>query len=308
MDEDNYDLWSTLKELNLLDTRHTHNRERYQRSFEAASMRAPIIEIIVIGNEILIGKTLDTNSHWLAKRLNKLGAELRQVTTVRDRHLEISRAVASAISRRPDFLLSVGGLGPTHDDITLSSLGRLLGKPLVLNREALDLVREKYVERFGAKVKLTSSRVKMARFPAGATPLPNPIGTAPAPCLRIGRVTLIALPGVPREMRAIFSGSVGPILVSFGGTRRFYERSLEILGMPESILSPIIDDVMKRNRRVYIKSHPQGIERAGRSHIELHFQVVASSERLAKAQLQQAVEMAKERLRGKAIIHEMNRS
>ncbi len=271
-------------------------------------MRAPIVEIVVIGNEMLIGKTLDTNSHWLAKRLNQLGAELRQVTTVRDKQIEIARAVESAISRRPDFLLTLGGLGPTHDDITVSSLSRLLGRPLVLNRDALHLLRKSYIERFGPGVKLTPPRVKMARFPAGAVPLPNPIGTAPAPCLRVGRITMIALPGVPREMQAIFRQSVAPMIGSFGGDRRFYDRSLRVLGIPESALSPIIDEVMKRNRSVYIKSHPRGIEKAGRARIELHFQVVASSEKDANAQLMQAVQTAERKLRGKAIIRNVRKS
>jgi len=119
---------------------------------------------------------------------------------------------------------------------------------------------------------------------------------------------MIALPGVPREMRAIFGQSVAPMVASFGGTRRFYERSLLVLGMPESALSPIIDEVMKKNRSVYIKSHPRGIEKTGRARIELHFQVVASSERDANVQLMQAVKTAKRKLRGKAIIRNMGKN
>lgn len=265
-------------------------------------MRAPVFEIVVIGNELLIGKTLDTNSHWLAKQLNQLGGELRQVTTVRDRHEEIARTVGSAIPRRPDFLLTVGGLGPTHDDITVSSLSKLLRRPLVLNQDALGLLRRRYIERLGPGVRLTPQRVKMARLPAGAVPLPNPIGTAPALRLRIGRIILVAFPGVPIEMRAIFRQSVVPMIGSFGGDRRFYDRSLFLIGIPESALSPMIDEVMNIDRTVYIKSHPRGIEKTGRTRIELHFQVFTSSEKKAIVQLEQALRMMKRKLRGKAII------
>jgi molybdenum cofactor synthesis domain-containing protein len=268
-------------------------------------MRAPAIEIVAIGNELLIGKTLDTNSHWLAKQITRIGGELRQVTTVRDKHGDIARAVGCAISRRPDFLLTLGGLGPTHDDITLSSISKLLGRRLVLNRAALDFLRRRYVERFGPKVKLTPPRLKMARFPGGAVPLRNPIGTAPAPCLRIGRVTMIALPGVPNEMRAIFKQSVAPMIERFGGSRRFHDRSLILLGIPESALSPVIDQVMAKNESVYIKSHPRGIEKTGRARIELHFQVTATSEKKAKVQLGQAVTMTKRKLRGRAIVRDI---
>lgn len=270
-------------------------------------MRAPVVEIVAIGNELLIGKTLDTNSHWLAKQITRLGGELRQVTMVRDKHEDIARAVGSAISRRPDFLLTLGGLGPTHDDITLSSISRLTRRRLVLNRDALDFLRRRYVKQLGPGVKLTPARLKMARFPDGATPLPNPIGTAPAPCLRVRRVTVIALPGVPNEMRAIFTQSVAPMVERFGGSRRFYDRSLMLLGIPESALSPVIDQVMARNKSVYIKSHPRGIEKTGRARIELHFQVIATSERKAKVQLEQAVKMMKRKLRGKAIVRQVRR-
>jgi len=271
-------------------------------------MRQPIFEIVAIGNELLIGKTLDTNSHWLAIQIGKLGAELRRITTVRDRHSEIARAIHDALSRRPDFLLTLGGLGPTHDDITLSSVSRLLNRRLVLNPDALNFLRSRYLQRFGPGVKLTPPRIKMARFPEGAVPLPNPVGTAPAPCLRLHGTTMVALPGVPKEMRAIFKHSVAPMIEKFGGRHHFYDQSLMLRGIPESSLSPIIDQVMRRHRMVYIKSHPRGIEKNGTARIELHLQISGTSPRESQAQLNRAVLLMKKKLRGKATVRDASRA
>ena len=271
-----------------------------------SSMRQPSIEIIAIGNELLIGKTLDTNSHWLAKQTSKLGGDLRRITTVRDRRREITSAVGEALSRHPDFVITLGGLGPTHDDITLFSISRSLGRRLILNRDALGLLRRRYVERFGPGIRLTPPRLKMARFPEGAVPLPNPVGTAPAPCLTVRGTTLVSLPGVPKEMRAIFKASLAPMIEKFGGSYHFYDQSLLLRGIPESSLSPIIDEVMGKSRGVYIKSHPRGIEKSGKAKIELHFQISGKSRRLAMTQLEHAVSMMKTKLRGRATVRNVH--
>jgi molybdopterin-biosynthesis enzyme MoeA-like protein len=144
----------------------------------------------------------------------------------------------------------------------------------------------------------------MARFPEGAVPLPNPVGTAPAPCLTVRGTTIVALPGVPKEMRAIFSHSILPMIEKFGGTQHFYDRSLMLLGIPESSLSPIIDQVMRKHKRVYIKSHPRGIEKSGAARIELHFRTGGASSKESKTQLEHAVAMMKRKLRGKATVRD----
>jgi len=266
-------------------------------------VKQAIVEIVAVGNELLIGKTLDTNSHWLAAQISRLGGVLRQITTVRDRPEEIANAVGDALSRRPDFLLTLGGLGPTHDDITLLSIGRLLKRRLVLNREALELLRARYL-RFGPGVKLTPPRLKMAKFPEGAKPLPNPVGTAPAPCLAVHGTTMVALPGVPKEMRAIFRSSIAPMIERFGGRHRFYEHSLLLRGIPESSLSPKIDEVMRKHRHVFIKSHPRGIEKDGSARIELHFRIGGTSPEKSIAELNHAVVLMKKKLRGSATVRD----
>ena len=271
-------------------------------------VRQPTFEIVAIGNELLIGKTLDTNSHWLAKQIGALGGVLRRITTVRDRYDEIGGAVSDALSRHPDFLITLGGLGPTHDDITVPSISRLLRRRLVLNPEALKFVRMRYLTRFGPHAKLTPPRLKMARFPEGATTLPNPVGTAPAPCILVRETTLMSLPGVPKEMRAIFRKSIAPMIESHGSAYHYYEHSLLLRGIPESSLSPKIDDVMRKHHQVFIKSHPQGIEKDGSARIELHFRIGGSSPEKSEAELKRAVALMKKKLRGKTTIRDVRTS
>jgi len=283
-------------------------RTRPRRFPGVQHMRQAVFEIVAIGNELLTGKTLDTNSHWLAMRISELGGELTRITTVGDRHEEIGSAIGGALSRHPDFILALGGLGPTHDDITLSSIGKLLNRRLILNRDALEFLRRRYLARFGPGVKLTRPRIKMARFPEGAKPLPNPVGTAPAPFIIVRRTTLVALPGVPKEMRAIFRSSVAPMIEKFGASRRFYDQSLLLRGIPESSLSPIIDQVMKKHPKVYIKSHPRGIEKTGAARIELNFRISGASPKDSKAELEHAVTMMRRKLRGKATVRNAHRA
>lgn len=249
------------------------------------------VEIICIGNELLIGKVLNTNAHWLAKRITCLGLSVRRMTVVGDDLNEISSAVREAIQRRPAFIITTGGLGPTFDDKTLEGISIAINRELEENKEALEMVRRKY-EQYVAegqleKLELTQYRVKMARLPKGAKPLPNPVGTAPGVLVEHEGVTLIILPGVPSEMMAIFEESVVPILRKAAGGMIFYEASLEVRGLFESDLAPLIEQVMHENPYVYIKSHPKTAEKT-RS-IELHFTTTCSDEGAARQRIERAI-------------------
>jgi molybdenum cofactor synthesis domain-containing protein len=249
------------------------------------------IEIMSVGNELLIGKTLNTNAQWMAKRLTTLGLNVRRITTVSDDVDEISAAVNEAISRKPDFLITTGGLGPTFDDKTLEGIAKALNAPLELNEEASKMVEEKYKtyaqERGLEKIELTPARVKMARLPKGAKPLPNPVGTAPGVIIKHQKATVVSLPGVPSEMEAIFEKSLEPLLKKLAGKATFFEASLGVSGMMESELAPIIDKVMHDNPYVYIKSHPRGQE--GIPHIEIHLSTTAEDSATAKNRVSRAI-------------------
>jgi len=230
--------------------------------------RKATAEIISFGNELLIGHTLDTNSHWIAKHLTRLGWTLERVTQLRDSLDSIESGVRGSLKRNPSVLITIGGLGPTHDDMTLAGISRAIDKPMRLNREALQLVKDHY-RRLENNPKLTKYRTKMATLPQGSAPLPNPVGTAPGVKIQRSSTTLFSLPGVPSEMKAIFRASIIPYLESFNTTRP-KEVEIKITGIIESALAPILDQARKIYPKLYFKSHPRGRETGIRPLIQLH--------------------------------------
>jgi molybdenum cofactor synthesis domain-containing protein len=242
------------------------------------------VEIICVGNELLIGKTLNTNSQWLAKRITTLGLSVTRITVIGDEVKSISRTIRKALARKPSYVITTGGLGPTFDDKTLEGISEALNSRLVINQNALKMVKEKYAkyarEMAHSKFELTSARVKMARIPKEAEPISNPVGTAPAILVTKNNSTIIALPGVPSEMKAIFEESLSPMLKTSSDKTTFFEASLNISGIMESELAPLLDQVMCENPRVYIKSHPKGTEAKPR--IELHLSTTSEAVDTAK--------------------------
>ncbi len=236
------------------------------------------VEILTVGNELLIGKICNTNAQWLAQRITRLGGKVTRIITVPDSLPDISQTVRECLSRKPDFLLTVGGLGPTFDDMTLQGVGEAVGRPLKVNSEALRMVEEKvreYSEKGVLKRPLvTPEREKMATLPEGSKPLFNPEGTAPGVELSVGETTIICLPGVPIEMKAIFSLHVEKLMAA-KSKLKYAEGSLLVLGIPEPDFSPTIDEAMRRYPGVYVKSHPKGGEAT--STIELHLSAFAES-------------------------------
>jgi len=257
------------------------------------------IEIICVGNELLIGKIVNTNAHWLAKRATSLGMTVKRVTAVSDDVAEIATVVRESLKRKPKLIITTGGLGPTFDDRTLEGIAKALNRELEVNQKALGMVRKKY-ETYAKEgkieeVELTPPRVKMAKLPEGSKPLPNPVGTAPGVETKVGGTFLIALPGVPSEMDAIFEESVAPLIKKEAGATVFFERSVFADGIMESALAPLIDEVMHDNSCVYIKSHPKGQEK--KPHLEVHFSTTTKNHETARkcvdvavAQLSQLIE------------------
>src|SRR5713226_3499517 len=230
--------------------------------------KPPTAEIISVGNELLIGHTLDTYSHWIAKRFTKFGWTLQRITVLRDSLAAIKDGVTAALRRKPDLLITLGGLGPTHDDMTLKGIALALNKRLVLSPKAFAMVKARY-NALEASTGLTRFRRKMATLPQGAQPLPNPIGTAPGVMIKVGTTRLVSLPGVPSEMKAIFSGSIVPTLRS-SRTEAPEEVSIGLVGIIESALAPALDRTRKAFPGLYFKSHPRGREGGIRSLIQLH--------------------------------------
>jgi molybdopterin-biosynthesis enzyme MoeA-like protein len=195
------------------------------------------------------------------------------------------------LKRKPQFVLTTGGLGPTFDDKTLESVAKALKRKLEVNPEALEMVKRKYrvyaTKNERLSVELTQPRTKMATIPANATPINNPIGTAPGVRIDLEGTILIILPGVPREMEALFEETVSPMLKRASGGARFFEESLYVGDIMESTLAPLIDVTMRDNPGIYVKSHPKGEE--NQPHIELHFSLTANNKNEAEEKLRKAV-------------------
>lgn len=255
------------------------------------------MEIVSVGNELLIGKVINTNAQWLARRATSLGLVVKRITVVRDDVEETAEVIQGTLTRKPKIVLTTGGLGPTFDDKTLESIGYALERKLEVNQEALQMVRQKYKDYSAKKgtqdsAELTKARVKMAIMPQNARPIHNPVGTAPAVEMDLGETVLIALPGVPAEMEAIFEESVVPKLKEVSNGAAFFERGLYVDNMMESVLAPLIDQVMRSNPRVYIKSHPKGAENA--PHLEIHFSTTGSDKEEAAEGLSKAASQLSE--------------
>jgi nicotinamide-nucleotide amidase len=254
--------------------------------------------VLSVGNELLLGNTVNTNATWLAAQITSLGGTVTRITVVRDKQGDISKAVREGIRRKPDFIITTGGIGPTFDDMTINGIAQAFHLRLKLDKTALEMVREHYARRFPhRRIFLTRPRLKMALIPSGGSPIQNPVGTAPAVRLIIRRTQIFCLPGVPREAKAIFLDSISAAIRSRAGRRFFAERWLKVQGVMESAISPIIDQVMSRCPGVYIKSHPRGFEGGNRPNIELHFSILTSDPDRAGELLTNAIGSMKVKLR-----------
>lgn len=222
------------------------------------------IVVVGVGNELLDGRTVNTNLTWLGKRLEEEGYSIARSMILRDDAVELSRLISEIIRDKPRVLILTGGLGPTWDDITLQGLARALHAKLVLNRVALRMIRSRI------RGELTAERKKMAFLPEGSKPLKNGKGTAPGVYVRKGTTRIVALPGVPEEMMDLFDRQVLRLIK--GSLRKEMRATGEmtIRGIPEADLAPMIGEVKDALTGVYIKSHVRYSE-AGPSPIKVFF-------------------------------------
>lgn len=185
-------------------------------------------ELLAIGSELLEPGRIDTNGSYLSRCLGERGIGVRYRTVVGDAVDDLVEAFRVAIARC-DLVLATGGLGPTVDDLTREAISRLLGLRLVEDEGILRDIEERF-RRHG--LAMAPSNRRQAQVPEGAEVLPNPLGTAPGLRLRAGGTTVVLLPGVPAEMKAIFEASVRPGLPETGES--FVYRVFKISGLPES--------------------------------------------------------------------------
>ncbi|WP_025321354.1 competence/damage-inducible protein A [Deferrisoma camini] len=200
----------------------------------------PRAELVCIGSELLLGRWVDTNGPWLARALAPLGVRVARKWVVDDDEAAIAEAVVRAADAG-DLVLLSGGLGPTEDDRTRAGVARAAGVPLELRPELLEEVRRVF-ERLGSEMP-PSNRVQ-AEIPAGAEPIPNPWGTAPGFALVLRGAWVVALPGVPRELKNLFRSWVLPRLRERLGLGAATTRVLRLSGLGESAVGERLRDLM----------------------------------------------------------------
>jgi len=203
-----------------------------------------LAEIISLGAELMTGAAVDTNSAWLSDALARCGIPVSRHTTVGDDREAITAAIAEA-SSRADLVILTGGLGPTADDLTRPALADALAVPLVTDAESLRQIEDFF--RALARPMPAGNRIQ-AHLPRDSTPLPNHWGTAPGIQARLGRADIFCLPGVPREMRAMFAQYIEPHLREHAPPAGLVTRVLRTFGAGESHLAEQIEDLMARDR------------------------------------------------------------
>ena len=209
-------------------------------------------EIITIGDELLIGQVVDTNSAWMAEQLNEIGIELYQITSVHDQREHIVAALDEAFSRA-DIVLTTGGLGPTNDDITKHVLCEYFDTHLIEDQRVRAHIMDLYRERPDVLNKLTATQWLV---PESAEILENRVGSAPLMVFHHGAQILASMPGVPYEMKIAMTEQILPYLSRqlSAVSHQILHRTLQVTGIPESSLAILLEE--------YEASMPSGLHLA----------------------------------------------
>ena len=197
-----------------------------------------MIEIITIGDEILIGQIVDTNSAWMAVELNKAGFQLAQITSVHDDAKHIKEALDRALLRA-EVVLITGGLGPTKDDITKQTLCEYFETKLVFNPDVLENIKQLYHTRWSVMNELTKSQ---AMVPENCTVIQNRVGSAPITWFEKEGKVIVSMPGVPLEMKKVMSDEIIPRLQKHFKTPVIIHKTVQVYGIPESQLALKLTD------------------------------------------------------------------
>lgn len=199
-------------------------------------------EILSVGTELLLGDTLNTNSHYLAKGLSNLGLDVYFQIVVGDNPQRLKEVMQKALERS-HFLLVSGGLGPTQDDLTKEIAAEVFGKKMVMHEESLRELKRFY--EINKRI-MPHSNEKQAMMPEGAIVLKNPQGTAPGCILEdgAGRAAIL-MPGPPRELQPMFDDLVVPYLKPYSSAS-LVSRVVRVVGLGESTMAEMLDDLISQ--------------------------------------------------------------
>lgn len=237
--------------------------------------------ILSTGDELTTGRTVDTNSNFLADKLVSAGLDVVAVLTVGDYPERIEWAWQQAMEVA-EVVVSTGGLGPTADDLTTETVGRVTGRPLRLDEAVAQRIRQMF-EAMGRT--MPENNLQQAMFPEGATVLPNPMGTAPGYRMeiehRLGRRFLVVMPGVPREMKPMMEDHVLPwIAAQRGSSEVFRSRTFQTFGISESALDELVAGIIDEDegRVAFRAAFPQISVR-----VTVHGSPAAAEQRILEA-------------------------
>ncbi len=192
-----------------------------------------LAEIITIGDEILFGQTLDTNSHWISGALDEINVKVVRKTTIGDSEDQILDAFKEA-EKRADLIIITGGLGPTKDDLTKPLLAKYFGVSLVRDEEALNEIQNLFQR---ANRPMSENNIAQADLPSNCEKISNRLGTAPGMWFDENSKVFISMPGVPYEMKAMMEELLIPKISKRFGTGIIYHKVIKTIGIPESTLA-----------------------------------------------------------------------
>ena len=196
------------------------------------------VEILSVGNEVLSGKVINTNASFLSIELEKIGYEVKRVVTLGDDKEELIKEVNDFLKSDYDYLITTGGLGPTHDDFTKEVLFETLGMELVLYQEAIDLLEEYFSHNY------TKCNLKQALYPKGSILLPNDYGTAMGAFIEKDNKMYTILVGPPFEMHPMFNNYLAPILKEKISCEKVVKEYI-VMGIGESQVEDLLQDYYK---------------------------------------------------------------
>jgi nicotinamide-nucleotide amidase len=215
-------------------------------------------ELITIGDELLYGHTIDTNAAFIGEKLAEAGIDLIYHTTVADKDENMLNAIATAMNR-VNLIITTGGLGPTHDDITKKIICKYFKRQLVFHEEVLKALQEKY-----AKMGIVMAPINQnqALLPQGARLLDNPIGSALGIVFEENGKTFVAMPGVPSEMELMVTGQLIPLLKEKIGKDVIIHRKLRTIGVPESAIFEKVKDLIDDKSKISVAflPGPRGVD------------------------------------------------
>lgn len=200
-------------------------------------------ELIMIGTELLLGEVVDTNASFLAEKLAQAGVDLYYKSTVGD-NLGRGKQVLEHALKRSDLIIISGGLGPTDDDLTREIVSLVTNRPLQEDRQALQELTNWFKARSGQDAHVPKHNLRQALFPQGSEIIPNPSGTAPGFWLDLGEQIIVALPGVPEELKTMFNTTIQPRLLAQSAGTRLFSQNMNFVGIGESRLEEILQDLL----------------------------------------------------------------